>query len=102
MFQGGSRTSIPKPAPRNLEDLDSVQRVLLHRSVWLPGCNQSGRRSGIRLGAGLLSRSGFWGLAETLAQCQPALDYKKLSCLSSCSALSAGILGETGRFAWTL
>lgn len=35
MFQGG-KTSIPKPAPRNLEDLDSVQRVLLHRSVWAP------------------------------------------------------------------
>lgn len=32
MFQVG-RSSIPKPAPRNLEDLDSVQRVLLHRSV---------------------------------------------------------------------
>ncbi|EPY85542.1 hypothetical protein CB1_000371040 [Camelus ferus] len=29
MFQVG-RSSIPKPAPRNLEDLDSVQRVLLH------------------------------------------------------------------------
>lgn len=32
MFQVG-RSSVPKPAPRSLEDLDSVQRVLLHRSV---------------------------------------------------------------------
>lgn len=36
MFHGG-KTSIPKPASRNLEDLDSVQRVLLHRSVRAPG-----------------------------------------------------------------
>lgn len=56
MFQG-SRTSIPKPAPRNLEELDSVQRVLLHRSVQLPGCSQAGWRGGVRLGAGLPSRS---------------------------------------------
>lgn len=27
------RSSIPKAASRNLEDLDSVQRVLFHRSV---------------------------------------------------------------------
>lgn len=36
MFQV-ARSSIPKAAPRNLEDLDSVQRVLLHRSVRGPG-----------------------------------------------------------------
>ncbi|KAG8505388.1 Protein inturned, partial [Galemys pyrenaicus] len=30
MFRGG-RPGLPKPAPRSLEDLDSVQRVLLHR-----------------------------------------------------------------------
>lgn len=45
MFQGGGRTSIPKPAPRNLEDLDSVQRVLLHSDVepeWLDSVQKNG------------------------------------------------------------
>lgn len=32
MFQVG-RSGVPRPAPRSLDDLDSVQRVLLHRSV---------------------------------------------------------------------
>ncbi|CAK7316238.1 hypothetical protein VULLAG_LOCUS19597 [Vulpes lagopus] len=32
MFRAG-RSSLPTPAPRSLEDLDSVQRVLFHRSV---------------------------------------------------------------------
>lgn len=32
MFRG-SRAGVPKPAPRSLEDLDSVQRVLMQRSV---------------------------------------------------------------------
>ncbi|KAL1777598.1 inturned isoform X2 [Sigmodon hispidus] len=44
MFQGG-RTSIPKPAPRNLEDLDSVQRVLLHSDLepeWLDSVQRNG------------------------------------------------------------
>ncbi|XP_052036552.1 protein inturned isoform X2 [Apodemus sylvaticus] len=45
MFQGGGRTSISKPAPRNLEDLDSVQRVLLHSDVepeWLDSVQRNG------------------------------------------------------------
>ncbi|XP_031232539.1 protein inturned isoform X2 [Mastomys coucha] len=45
MFQGGGRTSIPKPTPRNLEDLDSVQRVLLHSDVepeWLDSVQRNG------------------------------------------------------------
>uniref|UniRef100_A0A667GVA6 Protein inturned n=1 Tax=Lynx canadensis TaxID=61383 RepID=A0A667GVA6_LYNCA len=44
MFQVG-RSSIPKPAPRNLEDLDSVQRVLLHSDVepeWLDSVRKNG------------------------------------------------------------
>ncbi|CAO2613263.1 Protein inturned [Lemmus lemmus] len=44
MFQGG-KTSIPKPAPRNLEDLDSVQRVLLHSDLepeWLDSVQRNG------------------------------------------------------------
>lgn len=43
MFQVG-RSSVPKPAPRSLEDLDSVQRVLLHRSV--PAVLRSGLGTG--------------------------------------------------------
>lgn len=43
MFRGG-RAGVPKPAPRSLEDLDSVQRVLMQRSVvdrpGLPGARQ--------------------------------------------------------------
>ncbi|KAM6147964.1 protein inturned isoform 2-T2 [Erethizon dorsatum] len=44
MFQVG-RASIPKPAPRNLEDLDSVQRVLLHSDLepeWLDNVQKNG------------------------------------------------------------
>nr|XP_048280611.1 protein inturned isoform X2 [Myodes glareolus] len=44
MFQGG-KNSIPKPAPRNLEDLDSVQRVLLHSDLepeWLDSVQRNG------------------------------------------------------------
>uniref|UniRef100_A0A8C2MLD3 Inturned planar cell polarity protein n=1 Tax=Cricetulus griseus TaxID=10029 RepID=A0A8C2MLD3_CRIGR len=44
MFQG-NKTSIPKPAPRNLEDLDSVQRVLLHSDLepeWLDSVQRNG------------------------------------------------------------
>ncbi|XP_058577412.1 protein inturned isoform X3 [Neofelis nebulosa] len=44
MFQVG-RSSIPKPAPQNLEDLDSVQRVLLHSDVepeWLDSVRKNG------------------------------------------------------------
>ncbi|XP_051675829.2 protein inturned isoform X2 [Oryctolagus cuniculus] len=44
MFQVG-RSSIPKPAPRNLEDLDSVQRVLLHSDLepeWLDSVQKNG------------------------------------------------------------
>ncbi|GAB5570515.1 protein inturned isoform X2 [Prionailurus iriomotensis] len=44
MFQVG-RSSIPKPAARNLEDLDSVQRVLLHSDVepeWLDSVRKNG------------------------------------------------------------
>uniref|UniRef100_A0A286Y4T7 Inturned planar cell polarity protein n=1 Tax=Cavia porcellus TaxID=10141 RepID=A0A286Y4T7_CAVPO len=44
MFQVG-RVSIPKPAPRNLEDLDSVQRVLLHSDLepdWLDSVQKNG------------------------------------------------------------
>lgn len=48
MFHVG-RASVPSPAPRNLEDLDSVQRVLLHRSV-LRG-----------LGRGRPLSPGLWG-----------------------------------------
>lgn len=51
MFQVG-RASIPKPAAHSLEDLDSVQRVLLHRSVL-------GR--GIRRKTSLRSRGGWRG-----------------------------------------
>ena len=51
MFQVG-RASIPKPAAHSLEDLDSVQRVLLHRSVL-------GR--GIRRKTSLRSRGGWQG-----------------------------------------
>lgn len=43
---GAGRYSIPRPVTRNLEDLDSVQSVLLHRSV--PGTG-SGRCGGGRL-----------------------------------------------------
>lgn len=86
MFQGSGRSSIPKPAPRNLEDLDSVQRVLLHRSVWLTGCNQAGLRGGVRLGAGLLSSSWVQRLKPSTNRLREALkgtNYKKLNCLSS-------------------
>lgn len=38
---GAGRYSIPRPVTRNLEDLDSVQSVLLHRSV--PGTGGGGR-----------------------------------------------------------
>ncbi|XP_068398112.1 uncharacterized protein [Eschrichtius robustus] len=41
MFQVG-RSSLPKPAARNLEDLDSVQRVLFHR-IGRSGFTRSGR-----------------------------------------------------------
>ncbi|XP_033615895.1 protein inturned isoform X2 [Fukomys damarensis] len=44
MFQSG-KANIPKPAPRNLEDLDSVQRVLLHSDLepeWLDGVQKNG------------------------------------------------------------
>ncbi|KAM6220419.1 protein inturned isoform 2-T2 [Rhynchocyon petersi] len=44
MFQVG-RSSIPKPGPRNLEDLDSVQRVLLHSDLkpeWLDNIQKNG------------------------------------------------------------
>lgn len=61
MFQVG-RVSIPKPAPRNLEDLDSVQRVLLHRSVW-PGAREGPPLvlPGFRRGRDSFS---CWSLAE--------------------------------------
>lgn len=39
---GAGRYSIPRPVTRNLEDLDSVQSVLLHRSV--PGTGRRLRR----------------------------------------------------------
>lgn len=43
MFQAG-RSGVPRPAPRSLDDLDSVQRVLLHRSVLRRGGDARGSR----------------------------------------------------------
>lgn len=53
---GAGRYSIPRPVTRNLEDLDSVQSVLLHRSV-------AGRRLPHRPAAG-----GGWGLLPGLGR----------------------------------
>lgn len=44
---GAGRYSIPRPVTRNLEDLDSVQSVLLHRSV-----PAAGTRTGTGTGTG--------------------------------------------------
>lgn len=74
MFQVG-RSSIPKPAPRNLQDLDSVQRVLLHRSVLgrgprerppsAPGAYGEGRGDfpGRERGGGVLSEQPYLGFS---------------------------------------
>lgn len=43
MFQAGT-SGVPRPAPRSLDDLDSVQRVLLHRSVLRRGGDARGSR----------------------------------------------------------
>uniref|UniRef100_A0A8C5JYU6 Inturned planar cell polarity effector homolog n=1 Tax=Jaculus jaculus TaxID=51337 RepID=A0A8C5JYU6_JACJA len=54
MFQG-TRSSIPKPAPRNLDDLDSVQRVLLHSDLepeWLDSVQRNGELFYLELSEG--------------------------------------------------
>lgn len=71
MFQVG-RSSIPKPVPRNLEDLDSVQRVLLHRSVRGRGWGETALRPrGLQRGEEQLFRV---GCKEFLKICQEFLD----------------------------